>query len=35
VFEDSPIALEKWLPAVWLVVNCKNGISTNSIALWE
>jgi transposase-like protein len=30
VFEDSPIALEKWLPAVWLVVNCKNGISS-----WE
>jgi len=28
VFEDSPIALEKWLPAVWLVVNCKNGISS-------
>jgi transposase-like protein len=30
VFEDSPIALEKWLPAVWLVVNCKNGVSS-----WE
>jgi transposase-like protein len=30
VFEDSPIALEKWLPAVWLVVNSKNGISS-----WE
>jgi len=28
VFEDSPIALEKWLPAVWLIVNCKNGISS-------
>lgn len=28
VFEDSPIALDKWLPAVWLVVNCKNGISS-------
>jgi transposase-like protein len=28
VFEDSPIGLEKWLPAVWLVVNCKNGISS-------
>src|SRR6266849_4652701 len=28
VFEDSPIALEKWPPAVWLVVNCKNGISS-------
>src|SRR5712692_10749912 len=28
VFEDSPIGLEKWLPAVWLVVSCKNGISS-------
>lgn len=28
VFEDSAIALEKWLPAVWLIVNCKNGISS-------
>ena len=28
VFEDSPIPLEKWLPAVWLVVSCKNGISS-------
>jgi transposase-like protein len=28
IFEDSPIALEKWLPAAWLVINCKNGISS-------
>lgn len=28
VFEDSPIPLDKWLPAVWCVVNCKNGISS-------
>ena len=28
VFEDSPIPLEKWLPAVWLLVNDKNGISS-------
>ena len=32
VFEDSPIPLDKWLTAVWLVVNCKNGISTYEIA---
>lgn len=32
VFEDSPIALDKWLTAVWLVVNCKNGISSYEIA---
>jgi len=30
VFEDSPIGLDKWLSAVWLIVNCKNGISS-----WE
>jgi transposase-like protein len=28
VFEDSPIGLEKWLPALWLLTNCKNGISS-------
>src|SRR5215467_4115831 len=31
VFEDSPIPLEKWLPAVWLLVSCKNGISSYEI----
>ena len=28
IFEDSSLPLEKWLPAVWLLVNCKNGISS-------
>src|SRR5258705_4692937 len=28
IFEDSAIGLEKWLPALWLVTNCKNGISS-------
>ena len=28
IFEDSPMPLEKWLPAAWLVINCKNGISS-------
>jgi transposase-like protein len=32
VFEDSPIPLDKWLPAVWCVVNCKNGISSYELA---
>jgi len=32
IFEDSPIALEKWLPAVWLLVTCKNGISSYEVA---
>ena len=31
IFEDSPIPLEKWLVAVWLIVNCKNGISSYEI----
>ncbi len=28
IFEDSPIGLEKWIPAVWLLACCKNGISS-------
>jgi len=31
IFEDSPISLTKWLPAMWLLVNCKNGISSYEI----
>jgi hypothetical protein len=32
VFEDSPIPLDKWLMAVWMAVNCKNGVSSYEIA---
>src|SRR6266536_5952283 len=32
VFEDSPIGLDKWLPALWLLVSCKNGISSYEVA---
>jgi transposase-like protein len=32
VFEDSPIGLNKWLPAVWLLSNCKNGISSYELS---
>jgi transposase-like protein len=32
IFEDSAIGLEKWLPALWLVTNCKNGISSYELA---
>jgi transposase-like protein len=32
VFEDSPIGLEKWLPAAWLLSNCKNGVSSYELA---
>jgi transposase-like protein len=28
IFEGSPLGLDKWLAALWLVVNCKNGISS-------
>ena len=31
IFEESPVPLDKWLTAVWLVVNCKNGISSYEI----
>lgn len=32
IFEDSPIALEKWIVAVWMLSNCKNGVSSYEIA---
>jgi transposase-like protein len=31
VFEDSPIAYEKWICATWLIANAKNGISSYEI----
>src|SRR5436853_69176 len=32
IFEDSPIGLDKWLAATWMLTNCKNGISSYEIA---
>jgi transposase-like protein len=32
IFEDSPIGLDKWLPAVWMLVNDKNGVSSYEVA---
>jgi len=32
IFEDSPLGLDKWLVAMWLIGNCKNGISSCEIA---
>jgi transposase-like protein len=32
IFEDSPIGLDKWFTAMWLLPNCKNGISSHEIA---
>jgi transposase-like protein len=28
IFEDSPISLQKWLVALWMLANCRNGISS-------
>jgi len=32
IFEDSPIPLDKWLAATWMLTNCKNGISSYEVA---
>ena len=32
IFEESPISLDKWLTAVWMLTNCKNGVSSYEIA---
>lgn len=31
IFEDSPLTMSKWLPAVWLIANAKNGISSHEL----
>jgi hypothetical protein len=31
IFEDSPLGLDKWFCAMWLIANCKNGISSYEI----
>jgi transposase-like protein len=32
IFEESRLGLDKWLPAVWLAANTKNGISSHELA---
>jgi transposase-like protein len=32
IFEDSAIGLDKWLIAMWMLANCKNGISSYEVA---
>jgi transposase-like protein len=32
IFEDSPVGLDKWLTAMWMMSNCKNGVSSCEIA---
>jgi transposase-like protein len=31
IFEDSPIGLDKWLTAMWMIVNARNGVSSHEI----
>ena len=32
IFEDSPLGLDKWILATWMITNCKNGVSSYEIA---
>src|SRR5947209_1885228 len=32
IFEDSAVGLDKWLCAMWMLANCKNGVSSYEIA---
>jgi transposase-like protein len=32
VFEDSPLGLDKWMCAFWMLCNCKNGVSSCEVA---
>ncbi len=31
IMEDSPIGLDKWMAAMWMLANCKNGVSSYEI----
>src|SRR5580658_6973796 len=32
IYEDSPLGLDKWMMATWMITNCKNGVSSYEIA---
>lgn len=32
IFEDSALPLDKWFVAIWMVANCKNGVSSYEMA---
>src|ERR1700687_4766665 len=32
IFEDSALGLDKWLPAFWMIINAKNGVSSCEMA---
>lgn len=31
IFEDSPLSLDKWFVTIWMVANCKNGVSSYEV----
>ncbi len=31
IMEDSPLGLDKWMMAIWMLTNCKNGVSSCEI----
>jgi transposase-like protein len=31
ILEDSPISLDKWFVALWMVANCRNGVSSYEV----
>lgn len=31
IFEDSPLGLDKWFTTIWMIANCKNGVSSYEI----
>lgn len=31
IFEDSPLGMDTWLPAIWMLANAKNGISSYEV----
>src|SRR5580698_4612572 len=31
IFEDSAVSLDKWLCAMWMIANCKHGVSSYEI----
>jgi transposase-like protein len=31
IFEDSPLGFDKWLPAIWLIANSKNSVSSHEM----
>src|SRR5216684_6308939 len=32
IFEDSALGMDKWMIAIWMIANCKNGVSSYEVA---